>query len=197
MACSRYRFLILGVLLLADTQVSGADRPPLVPLAVGERRLRHCETAAPWCGRIVRPLDPSGAVPGTISLYFEYYPHSAAGPAAGTLVATEGGPGYPATESRDAYVALFQPLRRNHDVLIMDNRGTGRSGAVNCRPLQNAPTLTQADIGACGRALGSAAPLYSTTLASDDLAAVLDALAIERINLYGDSYGSYFAQVFA
>ena len=198
MACSRYRrFLILGVLLLADTQVSGADRRPLAPLTVGQLRLRHCETAAPWCGRIVRALDPSGAVPGTISLYFEYYPHSAAGPAAGTLVATEGGPGFPATESRDAYLALFQPLRRNHDVLIMDNRGTGRSGAVNCRRLQNAPALTPADIGACGRALGSTARLYSTTLASDDLAAVLDALAIDRIGLYGDSYGSYFAQVFA
>src|SRR3977135_1909982 len=144
MACSRYRrFLILGVLLLADTQVSGADRRPLAPLTVGQLRLRHCETAAPWCGRIVRALDTSGEVPGTISLYFEYYPHSASG----TCIRL-----------------LSQPLRRNQDVLIMDNRGTGRSGAVNCRRLQNAPALTQADIGACGRALGSAAPLYSPTL---------------------------------
>jgi pimeloyl-ACP methyl ester carboxylesterase len=39
--------------------------------------------------------------------------------------------------------------------------------------------------------------LYSTTLASDDLAAVLDALALGRIDLYGDSYGTFFAQVFA
>jgi pimeloyl-ACP methyl ester carboxylesterase len=199
MACSRYRqVLILGVLLGADAHVSVADRSPVVAtLTVGQLTLRHCETAAPWCGRIVRPLDPSGAVPGTVSLYFEYYPHSAAGPAAGTLVASEGGPGFPATESRDQYLTLFQPLRPNHDVLIMDNRGTGRSGAVNCRALQTAPALTQANIGACGRALGSAAPLYSTTLASDDLAAVLDALAIERMNLYGESYGTYFAQVFA
>ncbi|HEY0766941.1 MAG TPA: alpha/beta fold hydrolase, partial [Steroidobacteraceae bacterium] len=108
-----------------------------------------------------------------------------------------GGPGYPATESRSEYLALFEPLRGNHDVLIMDNRGTGRSGALDCEPLQNAPALTEANIGACGRSLKRAAPLYGTALATDDLAAVLDALGVGRINLYGDSYGTYFAQVFA
>ena len=60
----------------------------------------------------------------------------------GALVATEGGPGYPATGSRAEYLALFGPLRPRYDVLIMDNRGTGRSGAIDCKELQNAATLT-------------------------------------------------------
>jgi pimeloyl-ACP methyl ester carboxylesterase len=132
-----------------------------------------------------------------VGVYFEYYPHTDAGPARGTLVATEGGPGYPATESRHSYLALYQPLRSTRDVVLMDNRGTGRSGAVDCRELQRAPLLTLANVAACGRSLGVRAPLYSTTLASDDLAAVLDALAIGRVDLYGDSYGTFFAQVFA
>jgi pimeloyl-ACP methyl ester carboxylesterase len=146
---------------------------------------------------LARPLDPTGKVAGTISIYFEYYAHSAPGPAAGTIVFTEGGPGYPATESRGAYLSLAQPLRATHDVVIMDNRGTGRSGAVDCPELQNAAALTEANIGACGRSLGATAPLYSTTLAADDLAAVLDSLSLGKISLYGDSYGTYFAQVFA
>ena len=59
----------------------------------------------------------------------------------------------------------------------MDNRGTGRSGAVDCRQLQKAPTLTEANIGACGRALGArGAASTAAALASDDLAAVLEAL---------------------
>jgi pimeloyl-ACP methyl ester carboxylesterase len=136
-------------------------------------------------------------VAGTISIYFEYYPHTAAGRAAGTLVATEGGPGFPATESRDDYLALFEPLRATRDVVLMDNRGTGRSGAVGCLPLQTAPILTEADIGACGRSLGPKAALYSTALAADDLAAILAALSLAPVDLYGDSYGTYFAQVFA
>jgi pimeloyl-ACP methyl ester carboxylesterase len=159
--------------------------------------LHRCETRAPWCGTLRRPLDPSGVVPGTIAIYFEFYPHSEAGKSAGTLVATDGGPGFPATESRDEYLELFSPLRGKRDVVLMDNRGTGRSGAIDCRPLQTAPALTEADIGRCGRTLGAKAALYSTTIAADDLAAILDALGSGPIDLYGDSYGTFFEQVFA
>ena len=200
------RYLLAAVLLTqvgafrpgaAAAATAGPESTPAATLTVGRLTLHRCETAAPWCAQLVRSLDPRGAVPGNVPVYFEYYPHSAPGSAAGTLVATEGGPGYPATESRDDYLALFAPLRERYDVLIMDNRGTGRSGAVDCRQLQEAPGLTEGNIGACGRALGRSAPFYSTALASDDLAAILDSLAIDRVGLYGDSYGSYFAQVFA
>lgn len=144
-----------------------------------------------------RPLDPTGKVAGTIDIYFEFYPHTGEGPATGTLVATEGGPGYPATESREEYLDFFQPLRGERDVLLMDNRGTGRSGAVDCEPLQSAPALTEYDIGRCGEILGDRAPLYSATLAADDLAAILAALGAGKIDLYGDSYGTFFEQIFA
>ena len=113
------------------------------------------------------------------------------------MVATEGGPGYPATLSRDDYLALFDPLRDSHDVLIMDNRGTGQSGAVDCAALQASSRWTSAGVGACGDTLGPRAPLYSTAYAADDLAAILAALGIAKIDLYGDSYGTYFEQVFA
>jgi pimeloyl-ACP methyl ester carboxylesterase len=183
-----------------------ADEPPATheaaavaagpPLRVGQMTLHQCRAAAA-CGLLQRPLDPSGSLGGTIPVYFEYYPHSRAGPAAGTLVAAEGGPGFPTTDSRDEYLALFAPLRETYDVLLMDYRGTGRSGAIDCKELQHAPQLTEAGIGDCGRSLGRTAPLYGTALAADDLAALLDALGKERIALYGDSYGSYFSQVFA
>jgi len=185
-----------AVLTLAAAARAGAA-PAAVSRTVGSLVLHRCASAAPWCATLDRPLDPRGEVPGTVPVYFEYYPHTGAGPAAGTLVATEGGPGYPATDSRAEYLALFGPLRPRYDVLIMDNRGTGRSGAVDCKELQNAAALTAAGIGACGRSLGATAPLYSSVLAADDLAAILDAVGIARVALYGDSYGTYFAQVFA
>ena len=121
------------------------------PLTVGRITLQWCPASGSWCATLPRPLDPTGAVAGTVPIYFEFYPHSAGGPSAGTLVAAEGGPGYPTTDSRDSYLALFAPLRTTRDVLLMDYRGTGRSGAVDCRELQNAPALTEANIGACGR----------------------------------------------
>ena len=188
-------------LMLPGQAALGAVASPMIragqTLKVGTLVLKRCAPAEAWCGTLVRALDPQGAVHGNVPVYFEYYRHTGPGPARGTLVATEGGPGYPATESRESYLTLYKPLRTTNDVVLMDNRGTGRSGAVDCPELQRAASLTLANVGACGRLLGSRAPLYSTTLASDDLAAVLDALAIGHADLYGDSYGTFFAQVFA
>lgn len=184
------------LLSLAATAQAAAPAPASA-LQVGQVRLHRCSSAAPWCGTLERALDPTGVVPGRIAVYFEYYPHTGTAPAAGTLVATEGGPGFPATESREEYLGLFEPLRVTRDVVIMDNRGTGHSAAIDCKPLQEAPVLTEANIGACGRFLGPAASLYGSALAGDDLAAILAALGAGPVDLYGDSYGSYFAQTFA
>ncbi|HYX73684.1 MAG TPA: alpha/beta hydrolase [Steroidobacteraceae bacterium] len=197
--------LRLAVALFACAAVA-ADEPPggrtpgaanaPATLRVGRLTLHHCRAGA-WCGFLPRPIDPSGYLSGTLHIYFEFYPHNASGSAAGTLVAAEGGPGYPTTDSRDEYLALFGPLRGSYDVLLMDYRGTGRSGAIDCKELQRAPRLTEDNIGECGRSLGRTAPLYSTALAADDLAALLEALGVKQVGLYGDSYGTYFSQVFA
>ena len=164
---------------------------------VGRMTLERCGGVPAYCGRIERPLDPTGAIAGRISIYFEFYPHTAGGPADGTLVATEGGPGYPATESRADYLALFRPLRSTRDVVLMDNRGTGKSGAIDCPALQRAAQWTVDLVGSCGASLGERSALYSTAYAADDLAAILEMLDAGPIDLYGDSYGTYFEQVFA
>lgn len=166
-------------------------------MTVGDLVLHACGRGPRYCGVLYRALDPDGRVPGRLPIYFEFYPHANRGASQGTLVASEGGPGYPATQSREDYQNLFRPLMTDHDVLIMDNRGTGRSGAVDCPELQRAEKWTVERVAACGQLLGPRAPLYSTAYAADDLAALLDALGVGTIDLYGDSYGTYFEQVFA
>ena len=182
----------IGMALAAS---ASADARPW--LSVGTVTLRPCVNSTAYCGELDRPMDPTGAIPGRLSIHFEYYPHPGPGKSLGTIVATEGGPGYPATESRDDYLNLFTPLLRQRDLLMMDNRGTGQSGAVDCHALQTAEKWTVELTGACGESLGARAPLYSTAYAADDLAAILEALGIRGIDLYGDSYGTYFEQVFA
>ena len=164
---------------------------------VGSLRLHRCGPHAAWCGDIRRPLDPFGAIEHAITIHFEFYRHTAPGNPDGTLVATEGGPGYPATLSRQEYLDLFAPLLASHDFVLMDNRGTGESGALDCPALQAAPSWTIELIGSCGESLGARAALYSTAYAADDLAAILDALKVDQVDLYGDSYGTFFEQVFA
>ena len=190
--------LCLAVLFGTFAMAFQVVRPNAASEAVvGSLRLHRCEAPAAWCGDIRRPLDPSGAIADAISIHFEFYRHTAPGNPEGTLVATEGGPGYPATLSRQEYLDLFAPLLAGHDFVLMDNRGTGQSGALDCPALQAAPSWTLELIGACGESLGGRAALFSTAYAADDLAAILDALRVDQVDLYGDSYGTFFEQVFA
>ncbi|MBV9056870.1 MAG: alpha/beta hydrolase, partial [Candidatus Eremiobacteraeota bacterium] len=77
------------------------------------------------------PLDPAGQVPGKVGIAFAWLPHSdRVRPSEGTIVAVEGGPGYPSIGSRSLYRALYAPLLQRRDLLLVDNRGTGRSEAI-------------------------------------------------------------------
>ena len=165
-------------------------------LIVGELKLRPCpELEGTWCGSIDRQLDAAIPALGTIGIHFEWLP--ATGASIGTLVAVEGGPGYASTLSRDYYIELFEPLLADHDLLIVDNRGTGQSGAIDCPQLQSGVGDYIKNIGKCGQQLGDAAWAYGTADAADDMAAVIEQLQVAPVDLYGDSYGTYFGQVFS
>jgi len=189
------RLLATAAVIIGVASTAHAISPPA--LQVGTLTLERCPHLPAYCGDLDRPLDPSGAIPGRVAVHFEFYPHRNIGPAAGMLVATEGGPGYPATLSHEDYLNLFHPLMSDRDVVLMDNRGTGKSGAIDCHELQTGERWTEQSVAGCGDVLGERASLYSTAYAADDLAAVLDALHVHRIDLYGDSYGTYFEQTFA
>ena len=208
---SAFAFLILCALCAATSQAADVQHRLAVqvsepsqisanaaPIQVGTLQLRPCLTAPAYCGALDRPLDPAGEVQGTISIGFEYYPRTdQSKPALGTIVATEGGPGYATTGSRAGYIGLFHTLMDRRNLLLIDNRGTGTSQDMNCQPLQNYPYASLPLIAECGAYLGTTSDLYGTGLAADDMAAVLDALGIDKVDLYGDSYGTFFSQAFA
>ncbi len=163
-------------------------------LPVGQLNLHPCNAQyGGYCGSIVRPLGR-----GTIDIGFEFYPHTdGTQPALGAIVAQEGGPGYSTTGSRDGYVRLFTPLRGRRDIVLIDKRGTGRSGAIDCKQLQDGRGNPLVAIGACGAQLGDRAWAYGSDAAADDVAAVLAALQTGPVDYYGDSYGTFFGEVFA
>src|SRR5919112_6848234 len=80
---------------VAAAQEEGDDR-----LTVGRLHLDPCEDVdGAWCGSLRVPFDRADPAAGTIRINFEWYP--AAHLSDGTVVAVEGGPGYPGTGSRD------------------------------------------------------------------------------------------------
>jgi pimeloyl-ACP methyl ester carboxylesterase len=183
---------------LNQSAASRADAVLADSVRVGSLTLHQCLGGQAYCGSIERALDPTGQVAGNIKISFEFYPHTDGSQSPlEPIVATEGGPGYATTGSAGGYLALFAPLRDRRDMLFVDNRGTGKSQALNCPLLQAEPNPRPSGVHACGKQLGDTAYLYDSGLAADDLAAVLDALNIPIVNLYGDSYGTWFSQTFA
>jgi pimeloyl-ACP methyl ester carboxylesterase len=165
-----------------------------------------------WCTTVAVPFDYTDPAAGTTDIYFEWFPATGPGAVAGTVLTVQGGPGYASTDYRDDYLAMLGPLTEHRNVLIVDLRGTGRSDVVRCPRLQN---WTPADgnqayidaVGACGTHLNSlrrrpdgsavrGAELYTTANAARDVARLLTLLRTGRVDLYGDSYGTYFGQVF-
>jgi len=188
-----------ALLLALWVAASSAHATPPQQITVGSVDLKYCNTVyMGYCGSITRALDPTGTVSGTISIGFEYYPRrDQSRPAIGTILPQEGGPGYSSTGTRDAYINIFNELRDRRDILIVDKRGTGTSGAIDCSAIQNGNPNSPAGIKACGEQLGRRTALYRTELAVADIVGVMDALQIAEVDYYGDSYGTYVGQTFA
>ena len=184
---------ILALLLLLASAARAQS------ITVGSLTLTPCRHQYNgYCGSLSRPIDPTGQVPGQINIGFEFYPHTDnTTPPQGAIAAQEGGPGYSTTGSRDGYVRLFTPLRTHRDIVLIDKRGTGRSAAIDCKRLQRSPYPYLEAIRACGAQLGRRAWLYGSDLAADDMACVLQALQTGPVDYYGDSYATFFGQVFA
>jgi pimeloyl-ACP methyl ester carboxylesterase len=185
-------------LLLGATGAPATSAAPKT-ITVGTLTLKLCdETFNGYCGSIKRVFDPTGGVKGDIDVAFVYYPRfDQTRPGLGTLLPQEGGPGYSTRGTTSAYLNIYGSLRDRRDVLIIDKRGTGLSDAVNCHAIQTGDPTDPAGLKACGQRLGKKAPLYGTKLAVDDIVAVMDAMQIDDVDYYGDSYGTYVGQVFA
>ena len=210
--------MIHALALFGMVSVTGAKARPFVE--VGTLRLFRCRPrdsgvrVAGYCDVVRVPLDWRNPSAGTIAIRFEWIPARYPG-ATRTIVAQDGGPGFPSTGSGDAYVRLFGPLLRDRNLLMMDERGTGGSTPIDCASLQAA--VVNGDIGdtfqrgvqACGAQLDHtfrtadlqgyvrADDLFATTQSVRDLAFILRALALPKVALYGESYGTFFAQAFA
>jgi pimeloyl-ACP methyl ester carboxylesterase len=125
------------------------------------------------CGTFVVPENRTKPDGRTIGLHVVVLP-SYLKPARPDAVAyLEGGPGGAATDevaTRSQQLAL---LRTNHDILLVDQRGTGRSKRHDA-------DVTQ----------------YGTRMAMDDLDAVRAALGYRQLDVIGSSYGATAAQVY-
>ena len=92
---------------------------------------------------------------------------------------------------------MYGPLLARRNMLLVDQRGTGQTAPINCPSLEFLTSPCAPAAAICARRLGNRADLYGSASAADDLAGVISAFGLGPVDLYGDSYGTFFAQVFA
>ena len=114
-----------------------------------------------------------------------------------------GGPGAASTAAADFYAGPGKDYRRRHDVVLVDQRGTGQSNRLAIPEEKTAQhylrEMYPVDyVREMRRALEQRADLtkYTTSIAMDDLDDVRASLGYDKISLLGMSYGTRAALVY-
>jgi pimeloyl-ACP methyl ester carboxylesterase len=202
--------VLVGVAGCADSSTQSANTP-------AERfggKLEVCETPGVqgdvWCGTFEVPEDRSVEGGRTIGLRVAVLPATGdSGAAADAVTFLAGGGVVPATRYLPFFANAVSRLREGRDIVLVDQRGTGGSNALDCdlpEPYEvgygaGSPEYEEAYVVALRecRALNGARAepaLYTTWNAADDLDAVRDWLGYETLSLWGASYGTKVARVY-
>ena len=195
---------ILGALLLAAALPAASSQA--APAAIRSCHLPGVEEAL-RCMTLPVPLHPARATgaagaPATLALHVTIAPALREGARPDPLFVLAGGPGEAGSEVLPLLSTALRRVRATRDIVFIDQRGTGLSGKLECpSPPDEDSSLTDDEVDAALRRCiaASKAPFaaYTTLNAAHDVEQVRRALDYGKINLWGGSYGTRLAQVYA
>jgi len=146
------------------------------------------------CGEVVVPLDYGDAEPGQLALRVAREGRST-GP---TLLYLSGGPGSAGVSEMAAVVSMLPALTQRYRVIGFDQRGTGGSELLRCPALEHDRSLRSTSAAAlCAATLGPDRTHYTTADSVHDVETIRLALGVQRLTLYGISYGTQLALDYA
>ncbi len=155
------------------------------------------------CGFVKVPENYDAPEGKAIELFVLRLKSSAKKPALTPLLAFDGGPGSAASDTLLFGSNKFlEKVRRQRDIFLVDQRGTGKSNALRCPELpdnmdRSDPEAITAIAEACLQSFTSDPRLYTTSVAVRDYDRVRQALGLGQWDLYGISYGSRVALHYA
>lgn len=199
----RARNTFLALALVALSGIAGAQ-----PLELADCRISigpGFPSVKARCGTMPRPLNPQDPDSPEIGIRVAVVAALNLSPEPDPVVPIAGGPGQGSVEFYLQARAAFENLRRNRDILLVDQRGTGESARMDC-DVDDEVILYETDyslddtlafIRECLDALPYDPRYFTTSVAVADLEAIREALGYSQLNLYGVSYGSRVAQHFA
>lgn len=200
----------LGV-LVRGTDAQEVPEFPTLPAnhPVGQAAVQPCLTQIEGevlCGRFRVFENRASATGRTLDLAFVVLKALNEGESGDAFTQFNGGPGVSVTGRASFFARSRAAVRSDRDILLVDHRGTGSSGALPCDIPFPGGTASRFEsvfpldhIEECRTRLSRRADLsqYTTAAAMDDLAELSSWLGYEQLDLVGYSYGTREAQVFA
>ncbi len=198
--------LLLSLTLLTGAVHAASDGPAPTPagLTLTPCQLEHPEhilSVSAECGELSVPENPAQPAGRKINLYVARVAAINKHKRSDPLFVLAGGPGMAATTFYTTVAPAFARIHRDRDIVLVDQRGTGHSNALNCElsddlVAQETDAQIVAEAQRCLKETRAHADVayYTTSVAVGDLDAVRAALGYDRINLYGGSYGTRVAQ---
>ncbi len=207
-------FFLGALVALAGAVAARAAAPPApVNVAYGSLMFTPCtlsqagqaQTVPARCATLRVAEDRSSASGRKLELAVAWVPSTAKAPPRDPVVMLAGGPGQSALEAFPTVYPAFREILRQRHVLLVDQRGAGRSNPLQCPGTLNDEALRLLDTAGvdevrrlttdCLQELGPNVDVraYTTSAYIADLEDVRRALAIAQFNLVGVSYGTRVA----
>lgn len=157
------------------------------------------------CGYITVPENADKPDGKQIQIHYAVLPAIKSSGHSEAFLAIAGGPGQSAIDNAAFFNRTFSKVRQQRDILLIDQRGTGRSNILNCEVegAESALAINESDFDTtketqtCLESLGdSDVTQYGSLNALEDFEAVRQHLGYQKLHVYGISYGTRMAQLY-
>ena len=179
--------------------VAAAAAAIIASPAAAETRFLSCGSSpALDCATVSVPLDRFNGIPGELSLHVR---RERAKPSKGVVLFLAGGPGQASAQILPMVLEEVRRLFPGYTVAASDQRGSGDSSPLHCAAFEDTAVIDWDEVDdfaeRCAEQLGPVRAAFTTKEAAEDLEAVRVALGVDRLVLYGTSYGTKLALAYA
>ena len=194
---------LLALLFSGSTLAAAPASAPASAASKAAPRTCHLpgEEEALRCLTVPVPLDYARPAAGALQVHVTIAPAFREGARTDPLFVLAGGPGQAGSDVIRLLTAAFKRVRATRDIVFIDQRGTGRSGKLDCESRPEHETMSDAQLEAeirnCIGASKAVFSAYTTANAARDIEEVRRTLGYGKVNLWGGSYGTRLGQAYA
>ncbi len=182
---------------------------PLGAQVIGTKTLEPCHlanyTQEVLCGSHTVFEDRASGAGRKIEIRFAVLPAVGASPEPDPVVIFAGGPGQAAMDLAALVRRVYSDVNERRAVILIDQRGMGDSSPLECESPEEELTVPAAELDRrireglveCLAEWDADVRFYTQDLANEDIHEILAALGFETANLYGGSWGTRSALLYA